>query len=304
MKIKNLFKTAGLFIIGMGFATCDLINPDEKIPAYLQIDEISVEPASGVVAGTLSSNITQARVTIPDPEKGITNTIGTFSLPATVPVLLEGDFEILVEPVIKANGNSFSLVAYPFYERIITQATLVPGEFINLELTTRYKEDSELRFEEDFESGSAEFFNRDLEPQSPNKIIGFEDGAFEGTSGKIALNKDNAGFNISTDFAFPIDLTETGLIYLEMNYKTDIPIEVGIIGINGIGEENYVYEYVIFESEEWNKIYLNLTELIQFLSEDNFRFVIRGVIPFDPATSDFSLESAEVLLDNIKLIHF
>ncbi|MCR9289070.1 MAG: hypothetical protein NXI23_16975 [Bacteroidetes bacterium] len=304
MKKLELLKIFLVTGVGLFFTRCDLINPSEGIPSYISISEITVEPTIGTLTGTLSSKITQIRVTVPDPISGVSNTLGTFSLPATIPILLEGTFDIEIDPAIKANGNSFSLEVYPYYEKIISTTTLVPGEIIDLNLTTKYKESIEVEFQEDFEGGDAIFFNRDLEPASPNEIVGFEQGAFEGKSGRIALDKDNAGFIISTEAAFSLDLNQTGAVYMEINYKNDIPIEVGIFGVNALGEDNPLWEFVLVEQENWNKIYLNLTETIQFLNENQFRFGIRGIIPFSPTLGDFTLENAEVLLDNIKVIHF
>ena len=91
---------------------------------------------------------------------------------------------------------------------------------------------------------------------------------------------------------------------MEINYKNDIPIEFGVLAINPIGEQDPFWDYVLLEQEGWNKIYLRLTDAFQILGGDTFRFAIRGIIPFDPESNDFTLDNAEVLLDNIKVIHF
>ena len=96
----------------------------------------------------------------------------------------------------------------------------------------------------------------------------------------------------------------TGSIYLEIDYKNDIPMEVGIFGINSLGEDVPRWEFSLFRQDNWNKIYLKLGDSIQLLDRELFRFAFRGIIPIDADTNDFELENAEILIDNIKLIHF
>ena len=147
MKIKNLFKLLTLLTIGIGYSSCEIINPEEGIPSYVEIPEITVGPTAAINTGTLSNKITQVRLTV--IQNNVADILGTFTLPATIPILLEGEQIIEFDPVIKANGNSFSLEIYPFYERIVRTVNLVPGEVQTLNLETKYKENITVRFQED-----------------------------------------------------------------------------------------------------------------------------------------------------------
>lgn len=303
-KLKLNFYFALLVgIVILPLSSCEIINPDEGVPSYVHILPIDVEHVQGMNEGSLSSAITHVNVFIPDPVTNLTTSLGVLELPATIPILLEGDFEIKIDPVIKANGSSFSLQTYPFYQRLEVNRTLTPAVIDTLDLTTRYKSGTQFAFNENFESGNPSFFTRSLEFGSPNVIEVFADGAFEGSSGLIQLDTSNAGFKIATGEAFQVDLSTAGTAFLEMNYKNDIQIELGLIGVSPAGEESQLIEYILKEQEDWNKIYLNLSDLMRFLNEDHFAVIIQGVMPVG-TNGELLIDSAQIWLDNIKLIHF
>ncbi|RMG85832.1 MAG: hypothetical protein D6714_05220 [Bacteroidetes bacterium] len=304
MKKLKLLSGSLLLATLLSFGACELINPAEGIPAYVHVKSFTVAPNPDIFPGSLSSKITHASLFVEDPGGGPNQSFGVISLPATVPLLLDGEYDLNFEPVIKANGNSFSLENYPYYQTVQVRRTLVPGEVDTLVLMTQYKKETKFSFIEDFDDGTVKYFNRNLEPTSPNSLVVFEENAFEGKSAKVQLDTANAGFIISTQQTFPIDVQQTGFVYLEVNYKNDIPIEFGVIGVDVLGNENPVFEYIVLEKSEWNKIYLNLSELIVAIGDPEFRFAVRGIIPFDTETGQLSREKAEVWLDNIKLVHF
>ncbi len=282
---------------------CEIINPDEGLPSYIHIPEISVESVPGLGEGSLSSKITHVNIFIPNPTENNTTTLGIFELPATIPILLEGDFEINIDPVIQANGSSFSLVPYPFYERLAPNRTLEVAKVDTLNLITRYKNNSQFIFIEDFDVGAAVFFTRSLELGSPNAIDATETDAFEGRSGLIELDTANAGFKIATEQFFTINRATAGAVFLEMNYKNEIQIELGLRGKSAVSGETEVIEYILREQEDWNKIYINLTDLMAFMNQDEYSVMIQGVMPVG-IDGQLLIESANVWLDNIKMIHF
>ena len=74
--IKILF---GFFLISF-ITACDIINPEEDIPAYIEILPYEYSPESG---GSSSTKITDGWIYV-DGEF-----LGAFNLPSTIPVLAD-----------------------------------------------------------------------------------------------------------------------------------------------------------------------------------------------------------------------
>ena len=92
--IKSIY--ALLLIIVTGFCGCDIINPDETIPAYIYIESIEVinNPDLQGKEGSLNNTIVDAWVSANG------KLVGAFELPAVIPVLAEGDIEIFTSKLL------------------------------------------------------------------------------------------------------------------------------------------------------------------------------------------------------------
>jgi len=89
MRIRLLiFIIAGVLC---SMTSCDIVNPEESIPAYLFIPEFTLNTELAT-EGTKSHKITEAHIFVAN------ESVGIFSLPATVPVLAEGVQEIQIFP--------------------------------------------------------------------------------------------------------------------------------------------------------------------------------------------------------------
>ena len=85
-------------------------------------------------------------------------------------------------------------------------------------------------------------------------------------------------------------------IYLELHYKTEAPLQVGIIGYDATNTTGTTsYKIVLSPNKEWNKTYLNLTNEVKDLRMKDFQIVFKSLLPDD-------LTTATILIDNIKLI--
>ena len=92
--IYNIFLLFSVILI----TGCEPKNDDELVPSYLHIDKIDV--TSNYQQGTSSSKITDAWVYLDG------TLIGSFELPATIPILTEGKQNITIYGGIKLNGIS------------------------------------------------------------------------------------------------------------------------------------------------------------------------------------------------------
>ncbi|MDX1685832.1 MAG: hypothetical protein R3275_11395 [Saprospiraceae bacterium] len=256
---------------------------DGEIPAYLELTDFELVTEIG--EGSNSHKITDAWVFVNG------NSIGAYQLPSTVPVIGEGSTKLDIFPVIKENGVLAHSIMYPFYKKMTGDYDLIPGEVINLELTTQYEEGLEFIIE-DFDG--THFFTEDIDGNPSTKIEITSDDAFEGNSGLIVLNEGQEVLEAGWEMAFAPERAEQA--FIEINYKTNIPFVVGLIGIKN-GAQSKWYEAIINVSEEWNKIYFNVTDIIEPSVFDVVSPVIVGVW-----SDDIGVDEAVIRIDNFKLI--
>ncbi|HFA48633.1 MAG TPA: hypothetical protein ENJ95_06380 [Bacteroidetes bacterium] len=281
------------------FAGCD--GEDEPIPGYLSIGPFELIATEPLIHGSISEKITNAKVFLTDAD-GQLQSLGIVSLPAEVPTIVTGDMSITIDPYIKANGNSLFIEVYPFYERFTVPITVNQKEVTVVKPKTTYVDAAVFQFIEPFEN-TGQIFQLDKDSDPDTYLEVSDEDVFEGSgSGKIKLTKDHSFFAVATNNIYDLNLTEVKEIFMEVNYKTDIPLEFGVLAIDGVGAEIPKFEFVVLQKDVWNKIYFDLSNLIGTADESSFRFIIRGVIPSQ--NGEFTLDEALVYLDNIKLISF
>ncbi|UPT65781.1 MAG: hypothetical protein M0D57_14840 [Sphingobacteriales bacterium JAD_PAG50586_3] len=87
-------------------------------------------------------------------------------------------------------------------------------------------------------------------------------------------------------------------VYLEMDYKNNFPFVMGVY----VNNPTSVVQKQLFQfnnSEEWNKIYINMTD---YISEEGSAIDFKlffGAIKVGADTT----EDVKIFIDNIKLVH-
>lgn len=285
MKVFNTILILSLFL----WSACDIINPDEPIPAFVKIDGFDYD-AQG---GSSSTNLTNAWVIVNQ------DFLGAFEMPKVFPVLAEGNTEFIIDPGININGIASTPGIYPMYERFATSVDLIPGDTVTIVPETGYKSDVRVLFEETFNQGVSRFSELDVTTIDPNE------GA---ASGYIQLNKDDLPSVASaSDLLEEFPAQNQGFVaYLEMDYKADVPLFVGLTGYDV--QNNVVFTeltYGLNAKDEWNKVYFDFTEVFNLLNQSNTaRYEIRISAQIPLNNGEFILENAEIRVDNIKLLAF
>lgn len=280
-------------------AACDIVNPAEEIPSYLTVEPIILQ-TDEATEGSASAKITEGWVFVDE------EFIGAYSLPATVPVLFAGERRVRIQAGVHDNGINSVPEIYPFYESYEVTANLVPAETITLSPVVGYQAGVEFAFIEDFE-GSKHLFMDDRDTNEDTRIEITTEDVFEGDrSGKIVLTPENSFIEVATDAdqLFSGLQDEQVFVYVEVNYKSDAPVLWGVIGYddNLLTTPTPVYDPGFNAKAEWNKIYFNFSSIL--FNEDfaNYQFALTAVLPSENGT--FTTERAEILLDNIKVVHF
>ncbi len=222
-------------------------------------------------------------------------TIGVFELPANIPILMEGIGELRLEAGIEINGIATTRINNPFFEPVvIDNFTFIPDSVVSISPVTSYRETNEFVWMEDFEDPS---ISLDTSYLGGSAAIVRVQGAnvYEGNySGKITLDSLHQVFEAATFDSYILPVNGRPVL-LEMNYKNDYFFSVGIIE-QSTSQVIKTEVIVLYARDDWNKIYINLTDKVRASSASSFKILIRTYI------TDNDTE-ANIFLDNFKLMY-
>ncbi|GJM32993.1 MAG: hypothetical protein DHS20C18_19940 [Saprospiraceae bacterium] len=297
MKMTNRIKWSVLGLACVAVAACDIINPAEEIPAFIYVPafELQTDPAT---EGSNSSNITDVWVT----SEG--DFLGVYSLPARIPLLKSGDTQLSLRAGIKDNGINSTRDIYPFYKNYETTVDLQPNETDTIRPVITYRDDIKFSLIENFENGNNHQFQELRSGEEANKIVVTTQDAFEGASARILLDTASSFVELATVDRYP-DLIKNGLlVYLEVNYRSEVPVIFGLVGYDVSDPFNSfpLYDPGFSPKGEWNKIYFNLSVLAIEGDFDQYQVGFNAFIPVEGG--QLTLDKAQLQLDNIKLVHF
>ncbi len=260
-------------------SACDLINPDEQVPAYLQLDTFDFTP--GLPGAAPNAAITSAFV-YADNEL-----LGIFNLPVKVPVLREGVVRFNIRPAIISDGQRATRVSYPFYQDFITSQNLIPGQTIALQPTTTFnpdRVDATFPISDDFSTIAPD----DRAFRAPISAVNYvlESNVSDGTRSSFGRVQGIPGVTdvFYLDSQFDGRMPQRGaIVYLELDYRSTMPFQVGVAWtptgppLPGTSRTR-VGDLTVFPKEEWSKLYVNLTDEISNVNNENayFRVYIEG----------------------------
>ena len=272
----------------LSFTACDIINPSEKIPAYLHIDSFDLKGRYDSV-GSVSHSIKDVWVIVDN------EFIGAFELPADIPILKEGIHTVKLNAGIKENGISNTRLIYPFFTRYVASINLAPNKTDTINPVIYYIGSGyKIWINEDFEDPAFEFTkstisNIDLESTDQKGYV-FEGGY----SMRATMLKKNDLFQIETTASFYPPRGRA--IFMELNYKSNILLKVGYYAKNSSKEIQHPV-LSLNPTTTWKKVYINYG----------------GEIDFEPTTYYFRLfigalkssdsDTSVIQLDNIKLLY-
>lgn len=275
---------------------CDIINPEEGIPGYIQIDSFKVI-TDKYTQGTSSSNISDVWLTLDGNYQGI------YELPVKFPVLETGERNLIFWAGIKNNGIAADRERYEFYTRYEIDTKIESGDVLKITPQVSYKESVNFKLMEDFEDPGLKLVST---YKSDTGIIHSDIDVFEGNrSGLIALDSLHTYFECkSFDSLFlPVNMTK---VYVEMDYNSDLNLKVSgnsfSVGLFVTSSSSYITDPIIYLNEtkgEWNKIYIDFTDALnEYPSALYFHLFIGATNAGD------SLKEAHISIDNIKVLTY
>lgn len=298
MKLNLLATTLFICIVLLlSVTSCEIINPEEDLPAYIQIDTVIIN-SNSITTGTPTHRITDVWVSVGE------TFLGAFPLPATIPVLDEGNRPLIIDAGIMVDGRTEKRQIYPFYTRLLSNVDLVRTEVTTITPELSYLPDDELEIVllEDFDFGGGTILGEDLDGNNATVLTSTTNSAdvFEGqASGSIELNGvDNlaiVGSNI------PYHTLDEGTlpIFMEMHYKSDSQIQVGVFAY----DENFNFLgsnfFLAFKPREsWTKVYIDLKDPIGVIRSNFGIEYFQMVIRVDKTNTDSKSFS---YFDNLKI---
>lgn len=288
MRFKTLLLITPLLIL---FVSACNTNKSEPIPTYVKIDSLILDVANPTVQGTANHNITSVWMYYNNQPVGI------FDIPCYVPVITEGEKGTLsVIPGITLNGLVDLQPQYVFYTFDSLTLPTTPGGTINYTPVVRYTEAAKFPYKEDFEVGNSFLpFTPELTDDTSirrtnDKLMVFEGGG----AGHIELNSTFPYSESISNTGFPIAVGEA---YLEVNYKCNVPFEVGLYGTLNSGIDVYEYVMGVKATDTWKKIYIDLATFRGKHPGKDYKLLVKSALPDGQA-------SGYVLLDNIKVVTY
>ncbi len=273
-------------------------NKEEPIPAYLKLNPFVVDEPGGAAEHKLPHAFVYLFPNV---------LLGGFPVPGLIPVLAQGDTTIQVFAGIRENGSRRTPTQYPLMESYVTKVTLVPGQIVEITPVTRYRDNVVIATgsEEDFDGASVLPF--DDKDGNTNTTMTFSSvDAFSGRYGLLTIDTANSINWIA--FRQELEnLPTTGgrPVFLELHYKNTNPFQLLLLGSDATGintEQIPVFEFN--KSEDWNKIYINLTSFLSSSRYAKYQLQFRAALERDAATGKFVRDSGVVCLDNLRVVYF
>jgi len=292
---KTLFKLGLVASLVVFLLSCEADNLKVDKPGYLTIDSFQVNYINPDVTGIGGTKITDAWVFLDG------DLLSVMPLPGEIPIPELGNHNLTIGPGIRVNGIAATRDEYPFYNRIDTNLNINGEESIRLNPVLTYTDAATFAFIEDFEQSAISIDSAPVSEISPTRVaLNSTSHAYGNFVGYGALDSSK------TDMKFtfgPLELPKGGVpVYMELDYKTNALMIIGIRYDGATGGVEYAYSYLNATDREtgipqWNKVYIELTrEISGILDATEIGFSINGAYESNDSVSEF-------YFDNIKIVH-
>jgi len=296
---KSLRRSAVLgVLIFTVFSACNVLDSDEPAPNYVHITEFELFTPSNNTQGSNSHDVRDVWVDVQGAD------VGVFEVPATFPVLLTQDInQMILQAGIKNNGRANNRIRYPFYT-ILTDSLEKSNTGIDtIRPIIKYVDNITFPWLEDLEDRSISLEVEGIDVTIDTITLTndssevFEFDSHNQYSAKIDMGIGEQYFEARSIPTF--DFPRGRPIYLELNYKTDVSVQVGLVALEGNIVQDQIPVLLLFPSDsKWKKVYISLGEDVNTQDYANMTFKV-----FFAARNDGSTDNPSILLDNIKVLH-
>lgn len=289
--IKNLLLLSSF---GLLFLGC---KQDDITPSWLRIDEFQLT-TNEATQGVNTHKITDAWLYLD------TKPLGVHSLPCVIPVLEDGEHELLIFPGIENMSITDNKLKYPFYNSYEETIDLSLNDTTTVAPSTTYKNSVEFSYIEDFEGAGISLVKSS---RSDTDVVFVQKTEFPDI---VAYGEKCGGIHLTQEDSLYAGSTIEGLVlpkasevFLEFDYRNNNSMELGTVAIfpDGSTQERTPLAGMKPQetgSEEWKKMYVSLKEDVNFQpSAVAFEIFIISLI-------DNNNTAANIYIDNIKVVHY
>jgi hypothetical protein len=268
-------------------SSCSLIQPPLTVPSYIRVQSCLVSDTPSR-QGTASNHITDIWVDDNSDFRGI------YQIPASVPILQTGPTNISLQAMVEENGISSNLLPYPFYTTYLAKnVNLQPGKLDTINPVFYYSAFTNFKWIEGFEGINP--LKTTTQNTAKTFITNIKDSVFEG-QGSYEVDM-TAGQTFYAGTPTPFYPPTSYVVWLEMNYKTDVPMDVGLNFIDPTGNNPLQPEFVsgVNPTSKWKKVYIDLGPELQFFNQ----YPVFQIYFQANASAN-----AHIFIDNLKLLYF
>jgi len=286
MRIFQVFAFIALLWVLPG---CNIINPTEPTPTYIRVDSFSFQ--SRDTLGSSSHKITNVYAYFDSQPVGI------FDLPVTFPIITDKPGKVTLIPGIDFEGLTGYQVSYPMYTDDTFTIQAQPGKIISLQPRSAYASGVKIPFLEAFESGSGTVNSFSIYAKGDTNIrsITTPGDVFEGHgSGLISLPP---GKDSTTIASLPMRLDYSVNSYLEIDYKGNLPLAIGMSVLLNSGPIYSEFQIALKPQTEFKKIYVGLRDFVGNHQGINYQILFQVV-------KGGGVTDGKVYLDNVKVVSF
>lgn len=299
MRFRSVLALLLPVITFAAFSGCEIINPSEDTPSYLEINTITLDPRKSATEtyGTASNNITDAWVYANG------KLLGAFELPAKIPVLEKDSVDLIVYAGVYPNGQKGARIQYSFYTNYKKRVWLGPGKVTTLEPVVKFASQTKLPFPvyDEFTTLNSQTALR-VPASSPYKLELNKDSLadFKYADGSVGVvyGIQGNGQPVTLESVFNGKLPfGTKAVYLEFDYRSTMDFEPGVV-VSNVSQSVRPLRIRFKPSRQWKRLYLDLTTEANntaFKGAD-FRVEIQASPSGNPR--DY------FAIDNVRLIHF
>jgi hypothetical protein len=279
-----------LLVLNLFIGSCNK-GPTGGIPFYMAMDTAVVTAPTGMSASSNTQGIQDVWV-----EEGSSN-IGAYELPCNFPVLDKGPVYFVVHPGVWQSAQNTNPVIYPFMSNDTFTLQATPGNKYTHVPKFTYLPAAKVMFNDDFELGTD--YNSNMVRTTDSVKYGTHCGKITvgpNDSSVVACQVNASGGNTGSNPGCPYTLRAGQEIWVELDYKSQVPFWSGIIAHFSSGAIDTIQVLFLLPTETWSKQYIKLSETVGNEGASTFNLYFQALNP-----SGFA--GGSVYLDNIRLVY-
>ncbi len=235
------------------FASCKKM--EVIVPSYIYLSPSKLITKSDNSQGDASVRIEDYYVF----QNGVVR--GLFGVNARIPIQATGKNSIRVSPAIKYNGMAEQRIIYPMFNYYESTFDLVQNKVDTIKPLFTFVENAVFPLIEDYDGSGLS-----LEYNMSTKQIGdtlLKDNGSKALvpgrfSGRVELKSGVANSFLELYSKVFTNWPRFTPFYLELDYKSNIPIVIGMYATSQTGDVTKTALYVLNPKDNWNKLYLDM----------------------------------------------